>query len=124
MRLFRGIIIDTRTPFMQVRMETGFVFWTVSKPNMSIRTRVFVAWDYCKGCPADVLLKPKGDKDPITEIDTFSIPVISGVSRVGIIDTTLADIFSSTVDDEDDNNGLLSSSQCSTTYIPGRGKEP
>jgi hypothetical protein len=86
-------------------METGFVFWTVAKPNMSLRTRVLVAWDFTHDRPADVVLKQEGDVDMLTEPDTFSIPVIEHVS---VIDMSLCDIFSiSESDDEGDSTGLL-----------------
>ena len=111
MRLFRGIVVDTQAPFIQVRMETGYVFWAVAKPGMSIRSRVFVAWDYTKGCPAAVLLKPEGNEDTMTEVDIFSTPVIE--TGLSIFDITLVDIFSITVDDESDDMGLLQSSQTS-----------
>ena len=115
MRLFKGIVVDTRVPFVQVRMETGHVFWAVPQPGMSIRSRVFVAWDYTKDCPAGVMLKQEGNEDTMTEIDIFSIPVIErlSISDMPIFDTSLSDIFSMTVDEVDnyDNNGLLLLSQ-------------
>ena len=113
MRLFKGIVVDTQTPFIRVRMETGFVFWAVSKPHMSIRSRGFVAWDFTHDCPADVMLKPEGEVDPISEVDIFSITDNDddGMSSTGIIDISLIDIFSITVDDEDDIIGISLSSQ-------------
>ncbi len=111
MRLFKGIVVDTQTPFIRVRMETGFVFWTVSKPHMSIRSRVFVAWDFTHDRPADIMLKPEGDVDPISEADIFSITDDDDMSNAGIIDISLIDIFSISVGDEDDTNGVLSASQ-------------
>jgi hypothetical protein len=113
MRLLRGIVIDTQTPFISIRMETGFVFWTVSKPHMSIRSRVFVAWDFTHDRPADVMLKPEGEVDPISEVDIFSITDNDNddISKTGVIDISLVDIFSITVDDEDDIIGISLSSQ-------------
>jgi len=113
MRLFKGIVVDTRVPFIQVRMETGHVFWAVPQPGMSIRSRVFVAWDYTKDCPAGVSLKQEGNEDALTEVDIFSIPVIERLSSVDsdIIDMSLSDIFSTTVpdevDDSEDNGSFL-----------------
>ena len=112
MRLFKGIVIDTRIPFIQVRMETGYVFWAVPQPGMSIRSRVFVAWDYTKDCPAGVMLKQEGNEDTMTEVDIFSIPV--NERGLPISDISLSDIFSTTVADEVDSgedNGSLPLSQ-------------
>lgn len=109
MRLFKGIVIDTRTPFIQVRMETGYVFWAVPQPGMSIRSRIYVAWDYTKDCPASVFLKQDDNVDTLTEIDIFSIPVSE--RGLSILDISLCDIFSMTEDDEDDNEGLSLLSQ-------------
>ena len=107
MRLFKGIVIDTQAQFIRVSMETGFVFWTVAKPNMSIRTRIFVAWDFTKARPADIFLKQEGDIDTLTEVDTFSITDNDRPS-VEIIDISLIDIFSILDDDDYDNIGLSS----------------
>jgi hypothetical protein len=96
-------------------METGHVFWAVPLPGMSIRSRVFVAWDYTKDCPAGILLKQEGNEDTMTEVDIFSIPVIERLSILDfdIFDISLSDIFSTTVDeaDDSDDSGLLMSSQ-------------
>lgn len=108
MRLYKGIVVDTRAPFIQVRMETGHVFWAVPQPGMSIRSRIYVAWDFTKDCPSTVLLHPEGNVDTMTEVDIFSIPVIE---RLSISDISLIDIFSMTVDDGSDDDGLSLLSQ-------------
>ena len=106
--------MDTQAPFIQVRMETGYVFWAVAKPGMSIRSRIFVAWDFTHNCPVEIMLKQGGNLDRITEADIFSVSVVSGLSRDGVIDTTLVDTFSITANDEDDSDVPSSASQRSS----------
>ena len=71
--LRKGKVIKVESPLMEVLLISGHRFWTNKHPKIDIYDFVWVAWDYTKSKPAQILTKQEMEK--LVERSTESSPL-------------------------------------------------
>lgn len=53
--LIKGVVIERRLGLSRIKLKSGRRFWTKAPKGISIRDMVYVAWDYTRDKPSEIL---------------------------------------------------------------------
>jgi len=73
--LIKGKITAVKSPLMHVKCISGLEFWTEHLPLLDIYDFVWVAWDYTRGKPAQILTRTEMEDLQIRSTESSPPPL-------------------------------------------------
>ncbi len=102
----KGVVLKKLKGIVEIKLETGEHFWITPTPQLKLKTRVLVGWDWTHSQPT--FIKTKFEDTEIEEPDEDII--IDTTPNYGVIDETFNEVFSmterSTVFEDNDVNDV------------------
>ncbi len=81
--LIEGVVIERRHGLSRIKLRSGRRFWTKTPKGVGIRDMVYVAWNYMKDAPSQVLTLEEVKNTPteigLDEDRSFSNPMDEGI---------------------------------------------
>ena len=74
--LIKGRAVRIERPLMKIELVSGLEFWAESRQEIEIFDFVWVAWDYTRGKPAQILTKQEMEELTSRSTEASPLPLV------------------------------------------------